>query len=62
MTTRDEIIEKMRLKGCASPAYLQKCLRISYKEAKKICDDLTYEEKQNIEVTHWMELPKSPLH
>ncbi len=37
-----EIIEGMRVTGNGSPPYLQRKMRISYKEARKICDSLDY--------------------
>lgn len=39
---REEIIEQMRLCGYGSPPFLQKNLKISFDEAKKICDYLIY--------------------
>jgi len=43
-----EIIEHMRLKRIRSAPYLQCKLKISYLEAKKICDELIFDVKENI--------------
>ena len=42
MQNREEIIETMRRSGRGSPPYLQNKLKITYQEAKKICDELGY--------------------
>lgn len=47
---RQEIIENMRVTGKPSIAYLQAKLRVSFEEAKKICDGLDYT-KENIYLT-----------
>ncbi len=52
--TRQEIIEEMRLTGKPSYAWLQNKLKISFKEAKRICDGLVYE-KENIYITRMNE-------
>lgn len=49
--TQSEIIEEMRLKRQKSMPYLQMKLKISYIEAKKICDRLIFDKKENIYLT-----------
>jgi len=39
---KSEIIEKMRLTGHPSYPWLQCRLKVSYEEAKRICDGLDY--------------------
>ncbi len=43
-----EIIEAMRMTGKISRSYLQRKLKISYNEAKLICDSLVLDKKENI--------------
>ncbi len=45
------IIEQMRLKRIRSVPYLQCKLKISYFEAKRICDGLVFDVKENIWLT-----------
>ena len=47
MMSKNEIIEEMRKMGKASPPYLQRKLKISYKEAKEICDGLVFDKKES---------------
>lgn len=51
MNTSDEIIETMRLCGHGSTSYLQNKLKISFDAAKKICDGLVFDKKENIYLT-----------
>lgn len=46
-----EIIEEMRLKRIRSIPYLQCKLKISYLEAKRICNRLVFDVKENIWLT-----------
>lgn len=46
-----EVVEHMRLKRIRSAPYLQCKLKISYVEAKKICDELIFDAKENIWLT-----------
>lgn len=43
----NDIIENMRLKRIRSIPYLQCKLKISYSEAKKICDNIVFDVKEN---------------
>ncbi len=46
--TNNEIIEQMRLERKRSAPYLQRKLKISFDEAKQICDGLVFDKKENI--------------
>ena len=51
---REGIIEKMRLTGKPSATWLQCRLKVSYEEAKKICDSLDYR-LENVYITRMNE-------
>lgn len=47
----NEIIEKMRLSRIRSAPYLQRKLKITHSQAKKICDGLIFDKQENIYIT-----------
>ena len=51
---RAEIIEKMRLTGNPSCPWLQCKLKVSYDEAKRICDGLDFRQ-ENVYITRMNE-------